>query len=97
MLLNLTIWTLPGKLVEGSLLKLDYPYKEVVAEIFPVKSIDVGAGKGERIKTTVFCGEVGIIFDCRNRPISVSDDPQTRVQELKRWSDALNEYPKEVK
>ena len=53
-------------------------------------------GKGEKIATTIYGGEVGIIFDCRNRPISVSDDPQTRVQELKRWSDALNEYPKKA-
>ena len=81
------------ELVEGSLLKLDYPYKEVVAEIFPVKSIDVGAGKGESIKTTIFGGEVGIIFDCRNRPILISEDPELRVKELKYWSDALNEYP----
>ena len=65
-------------------------------EIFPQKSIDIGAGKGEKIATTIFGGEVGIIFDCRNRPISVSDDSQTRVLELKRWSDALNEYPKKA-
>ena len=80
-------------LIEGSLQKLDYPYKEVGAEIFPIKSIDVGAGKGESIKTTIFGGEVGIIFDCRNRPILISEDPELRVKELKYWSDALNEYP----
>jgi hypothetical protein len=83
-------------LLEGSLLVIEHPYREVKVEIFPQKSIDIGAGKGEEIATTVQGGEVGIIFDCRNRPISVSDDPQTRVQELKRWSDALNEYPKEA-
>ena len=83
-------------LLEGVLLAIEYPYKEVKVEIFPQKSIDIGAGKGEKIATTVYGGEVGIIFDCRNRPISVSDDSQTRVQELKRWSDALNEYPKKA-
>ena len=83
-------------LLEGSLLVIEYPYREVTLEIFPQKSIDIGAGKGEKIATTVYGGEVGIIFDCRNRPISVSDDPKTRVQELKRWSDALNEYPKKA-
>ena len=83
-------------LLEGSMLVIEYPYRKVTLEIFPQKSIDIGAGKGEKIATKVYGGEVGIIFDCRNRPISVSDDPQTRVQELKRWSDALNEYPKEA-
>ena len=83
-------------LIEGSLVVIEYPYKEVTAKIFPQKSIDIGAGKGEIITTTIYGGEVGIIFDCRNRPISVSDDPQTRVEELKRWSGALNEYPKKA-
>ena len=67
--------------------------KKVTQNISPKSCLDIGAGKGEKIATTVYGGEVGIIFDCRNRPISVSDDSQTRVQELKRWSDALNEYP----
>ncbi len=79
-------------LIEGSLFVLEYPFKEVTLEIFPQNSIDIGAGKGEKITTKIYGGEVGIIFDCRNRPISVSDDSQTRVTELKRWSDALNEY-----
>ena len=52
-------------------------------EIFPQKSIDIGAGKGEKIATTVFGGEVGIIFDCRNRPISVSDDSRTQGTRIK--------------
>ena len=84
-------------LLEGALLVIEYPYREVTVEIFPQKSIDIGAGKGEKIATTIYGGEVGIIFDCRNRPISLSVDPQTRVQELKRWSDALNEYPSKAK
>ena len=67
-------------LLEGVLLAIEYPYKEVKVEIFPQKSIDIGAGKGEKIATTIFGGEVGIIFDCRNRPISVSDDSQTGLR-----------------
>ena len=47
----------------------------------------------ENIKTTVFGGEVGIIFDCRGRPLSLSKQPEERISELNNWSDAVNEYP----
>ena len=63
-----------------------------VGNVLKLKEGDL-VRKGEMIKTTVFGGEVGIIFDCRNRPIFISEDPELRVKELKYWSSALNEYP----
>ena len=55
--------------------------------------MDVGAGKNEQIETTIYGGVVGIIFDGRGRPLEISKDSKQRINDLKRWSDAVNEYP----
>ena len=72
---------------------IEADYQEIVITLTPSKGADVGAGINEIIKTTVFGGEVGIIFDCRGRPLSLSKQPEERISELNNWSDAVNEYP----
>ena len=42
---------------------------------------------------TVYGGTVGVIFDGRDRPISIPSDPLKRLEALRSWSSALNEYP----
>jgi len=32
-------------------------------------------------------------LDGRDRPIDIPSDPQKRLEALKKWSDAINEYP----
>ena len=44
-------------------------------------------------ETTIYGGVVGIIFDGRGRPLDISKDPKQRIDDLKKWSDAVNEYP----
>ena len=68
-------------------------YQEINITLTPAKGIDVGAGVNEAIKTTIYGGQVGIIFDCRGRPLSLSKEPNKRISELNNWSKALNEYP----
>jgi len=41
----------------------------------------------------MFGGIVGIIFDGRGRPLDISHDPKQRIEDLTRWSAAVNEYP----
>ena len=77
----------------GDLVLIKADYQEIVITLTPSKGADVGAGINEIIKTTVFGGEVGIIFDCRGRPLSLSKQPEERISELNNWSDAVNEYP----
>ena len=77
----------------GDLVLIEADYQEIVITLTPSKGTDVGAGINEIIKTTVFGGEVGIIFDCRGRPLSLSKQPEERISELNNWSDAVNEYP----
>ena len=57
------------------------------------KGINVGAGKGEKIDTIIFGGQVGLIFDGRGRPLDVGSGSNKRISNLKKWASALNEYP----
>jgi uncharacterized protein (TIGR01319 family) len=79
---------------EGSLEMMDYPYEEIKVAINPVRGIDVGAGKGESLESVVYGGVVGLIFDGRNRPITLSKESDKRIESLLNWSKAVDEYPK---
>ena len=80
-------------LQSGELIRVEVGYEEVKAELIPAKGINVGAGKGEKIDTIIFGGQVGLIFDGRGRPLDVGSDPNDRISNLKKWASALNEYP----
>jgi uncharacterized protein (TIGR01319 family) len=82
------------EVVEGSLEMLEVPYEEVKVNIVPSRGVDVGAGKGEPLDSVIFGGVVGLIFDGRNRPITLSTDPSQRIESLLSWSNAVDEYPK---
>jgi hypothetical protein len=77
----------------GELIRVEVGYEEVKAVLIPAKGINVGAGKGEKIDTIIFGGQVGLIFDGRGRPLDVDSDPNQRISNLKKWASALNEYP----
>ena len=79
---------------EGSLEMMDYPYEEIKVSINPARGIDVGAGKGEALESVVYGGVVGLIFDGRNRPITLSKESSKRIDSLLNWSKAVDEYPK---
>jgi len=79
---------------EGDLNLIEHPYEEVKVSIKPSRGIDVGAGKGEAIESSIYGGVVGLIFDGRNRPITLSKTPVERIESLSKWSSAVDEYPK---
>ena len=79
---------------EGTLEMMEYPYEEVKISIKPVRGIDVGAGKGEALDSVIYGGVVGLIFDGRNRPITLSKESNKRIDSLLSWSKAVDEYPK---
>ena len=80
-------------LQSGELIRVEVGYEEVKAELIPAKGINVGAGKGEKIDTIIFGGQVGLIFDGRGRPLDVGSESNERISNLKKWASALNEYP----
>jgi hypothetical protein len=69
-------------------------HKTARLRLSPAKHLDVGRGPGHTVETTVEGGVVGLIFDCRGRPLSIPDDPFTRRQKLLEWFQAMSAYPK---
>jgi uncharacterized protein (TIGR01319 family) len=63
-------------------------------EIKPIHSCDVGAGPGHTVTATVEGGKLGIIIDCRGRPLALPQNDQERVQRLTNWFQAVDAYPK---
>ncbi len=83
------------QLVKDQIIKINAPYEPISVLLKPAKNMDIGAGAGEEVKTDIYGGTVGIIFDCRDRPINIPSDPEKRLESLRSWSRALNEYPEE--
>jgi uncharacterized protein (TIGR01319 family) len=81
------------ELVKGDLIQIDAPYEPIKAHFIPHKNIDIGAGKGEEIDTTIYGGIVGLIFDGRGRPLVLPENDSERIEKLQLWSKVINEYP----
>ena len=77
----------------GELIIVDADYDEINITIVPANGVDVGGGMNEQIRTKIYGGEVGIIFDGRGRPLTLDPDPKIRISDLNRWSETFNEYP----
>ena len=61
--------------------------KEALIE--PARRFDAGAGPGKEITANVEGGAVGLIIDCRGRPMVLPDDSQSRIGKLKEWHSEL--------
>ena len=77
----------------GDLIRIKVGYEKVKATLTPGKSVNVGAGFGEQINTDIYGGQVGIIIDGRGRPLQIDQSSSKRITDLKKWSEALDEYP----
>ena len=77
----------------GDLIRIRVGYEKVKATLTPGKNIDVGAGIGEQVNTDIYGGQVGIIIDGRGRPLQIDQSSSKRIADLKKWSDAVDEYP----
>lgn len=89
-----------GKLMFGEMkcfplgfdVKTNLPLK-AKAVFEPGGRLDVGAGPGAKLETTVSGGVVGVILDGRGRPFVLPTDDAVRVKKLKEWINALDIYP----
>ncbi|MEE8335433.1 MAG: glutamate mutase L [Candidatus Neomarinimicrobiota bacterium] len=77
----------------GELILVKCPHEPIQAVLTPGKGMDIGAGKNEKIETTLYGGVVGLIFDGRGRPLNFSKDENERIKNLQKWSKQMNEYP----
>lgn len=81
------------ELMPGEMIRIEVPLGQVTALLEPEKGIDVGAGPGEQISANINGGAVGIVLDGRGRPLVLPEDDLARMDMLKKWSEALEEYP----
>ncbi|MGQ9455015.1 MAG: glutamate mutase L [Armatimonadota bacterium] len=59
------------------------------AVIRPSGKLDVGAGRGREMRAQVEGGVVGIVIDCRGRPLVLQEDSQARIEKLREWHAVL--------
>ena len=81
------------KLTKNEIVRIEAPYEPIKAVLTPSKKMDIGGGAGQEIRTEIYGGTVGLIFDGRDRPITIPSDQDRRLESLRSWSRALNEYP----
>ena len=82
---------------QGELLAIPAEYEPINATLSPAKGMDVGAGKNEEINTALYGGVIGLVFDGRGRPFNLPTENDKRISSLNVWSNAMNEYPDEIK
>lgn len=63
--------------------------------LYPSREFDVGLGRGEAAapRVEVQGGAVGIVIDCRGRPLQLPDDDEKRQAKLLQWFQAMRAYP----
>ena len=60
--------------------------------IDPARNFDCGEGKGKRVVAEVTGGAVGLVIDCRGRPLSLPAKEDERAQLLQQWIKNLDVY-----
>ena len=69
--------------------------EQAECEIVPAKGVDVGAGPGQPVTTTVEGGEAGLLLDGRGRPIQIPGEASERVAAIEQWIENLDLYPRD--
>ena len=69
----------------------------VKVTIEPEKEFDMGLGYGKAITKSVRGGQIGLIIDCRGRPIAFGNDSTTNKARVTEWVESANLYPKKIK
>jgi len=89
--------TLRESLKGGEVKKIILPERQVAqATIQPGRALDIGAGPGQELVTSIEGGVVGIVLDTRGRPLVLPEDSETRKAALRKWISALDMYPKKI-
>jgi uncharacterized protein (TIGR01319 family) len=70
--------------------------ERATVEAEPLSGLDLGEGRGKKVTAEVQGGQVGLILDCRGRPLALPTDDRKRVEKLTAWIEAMDAYPIEV-
>jgi uncharacterized protein (TIGR01319 family) len=89
--------TQEGELAYGAmkLIRLDVGETARV-HLNPARSFDLGKGRGVALEATVHGGTVGLVFDCRGRPLEIPTERMSRIARLREWMKELAVYPDEA-
>ncbi|UCD46183.1 MAG: glutamate mutase L [Candidatus Bathyarchaeota archaeon] len=86
--------TLKESLKGGEVKMITLPERQVAqAIIHPGRNLDVGAGPGQELKTSLEGGVVGLMLDTRGRPLVLPEEFDARKSALLRWITSLEMYP----
>src|SRR5207244_15204 len=61
------------------------PGEKRPVEIRPARRFDAGAGPGRPASGTVEGGVVGLLIDCRGRPLQLPAAPELRLAKMREW------------
>jgi len=85
-----------GKAGYGQLLRFDLPVGERAhATLRPGPQYDLGGGKGHPVEAEIEGGLVGVILDCRGRPLELPASDTERVAKLIEWYRTMDVYDSE--
>ncbi len=70
--------------------------EKVKAEVHPSRQFDVGKGNGHTVETDLTGGVVGVLIDCRGRPLSLPENDKERRAKLLEWFKSVDMYPEEA-
>ena len=65
------------------------PGETLPVEIRPGRRFDAGAGPGRLVKGTAEGGVVGVLIDCRGRPLQLPRSEEARMAKLREWEKAV--------
>ncbi len=63
--------------------------EKATVTVTPAKGFDIGAGKGKPHTFEAEGGVVGVVIDCRGRPLVLPADDDTRLRKLAEWLEAF--------
>jgi len=63
--------------------------EKIEVEIRPTRAFDVGAGRGKPLTVTAEGGVVGLVVDCRGRPLALPARDHERIAKLQTWLRAM--------
>ncbi|MBD3284927.1 methylaspartate mutase [candidate division WOR-3 bacterium] len=62
-------------------------------ELYPERGFNIGADQGKSMETEIKGGLVGVIIDCRGRPLILPEDNSKRIKLLNTWAKSVDMYP----
>jgi len=83
-----------GELRFGEMYLVELKDEEAEITLKPYKGFDVGEGKNNKVKGKIQGGVGGILFDGRGRPLELGKTPSKRIENLNKWFEKINMYPK---